>query len=227
MGPRPWAKEAKVQQQRGDKTTEPLARLLAEFRTLTHNAQSYRQGAGASGRGGDAAKNKIRKAEWECGCGTRNFTDRITCRSCRAAWNSKCVLHPASPPLSPLGKGGGRGGGQGKSPQPEAPRGPGAGGASQAAASPTSGPVTGASPAVPIASRIRMRQAMLTAARKQVVCEETNLEIQRHEKMLEALRAEEKAALPPDERLRSLWGSVKRRLCSGRSGSRWQPSPGS
>ena len=60
-----------------------------------------------------------------------------------------------------------------------------------------------------IAQRIRVRRAFLAAARQQGGTAEVQEEIQRHEAVLEVLLAEEKAAIPPESRLRSLLDRVR------------------
>ena len=145
-----------------------------------------------------------RKAEWVCAsCGTQNFVSKEICRRCRTRWSNTCALLPAgSPPVR---------NGRANIASAQVAQYSARLGTSDQSTFAGVAPPTGISPDDPpsLAQRIKVRRALLAAAKQQGESREVQEEVHRHESLLEVLLAEEKAALPPESRLRSLLDKVK------------------
>ena len=141
----------------------------------------------SSGKG--IGKGGGRRPEWRCSCGTHNFLDRNWCRLCGKDYTNGELVKP-----------------------PET-TGAAASVPSQEAAGPVETPKIAAAGGAPasVTQQIRMHKALLAAARQSGDTPEAHAEAKRHEGALARLAAEEKAALPPENRLRSALDRVRGR----------------
>ena len=140
------------------------------------------------GQSPDSGTSQRRRDEWRCRCGTHNFLERNWCRLCGRDYTHGELVTAA--PVQALGV-----------ICAQAPAAP----ASASQSESTSMDTGDGEPApTPVAQKIRLRKALLAAARQGGDTPEANAEVSRHEAELERLTAEEKAAVPAEARLRSL-----------------------